>query len=474
MPDPSHLAELPLMVAGIPEPVVAVLRRAGLPVRELPKVTLAAEGCGRFLLFDARVPASVTRMRTARKQGLEAIDLAEIDRSLPGGLWDFDDDPASAANSLRHGPKAFLEQLKLRLESLGGVWLRIAEYPYPYRSALAVGIVHGDAPVPQPYFCGIPLTHFLGSRLREEELRGLWFADPHELGWAVDGDDVEATPRKTQSRWRTRMDRYRDAGRAVQGYRCEPRVAGLPSLTEQVRMGLRYRVECRRPSAPSPGSMWEYNKGEQIRLTLEDAALLSDGSSEPAPGTLLRLEQEGRKRGRLEPDHVLNSSVIALPSALRPLLLSRISTSQSFEAWFRQRVEQGVPMFLEVAAELADFPGLQRLAALADSSLFLWKCTFSQFARWQLARQLACATVRRTAEGYELHLPQGATEAGFAVELWRGEHVARLPLTGADLSIADEGILYQPADGACPGGTITPASSNDPRPATLRRTGSTG
>lgn len=474
MPDWSHLAELPLMVSGIPESVVAVLRRAGLPVRDLPKVALAAEGCGRFLLFDARVPASVTRMRSARKQGLEPIDLAEIDRSLPGGLWDFDDDPASAANSLRTGPKAFLEQLKLRLESLGGVWLRIAEYPYPYRSALAVGIVHGDAPVPQPYFSGLALTHFLGSRLREEELRGLWFADPHELGWAVDGDDVEPTPRKTQSRWRTRMDRYRDAGRAVHGYRCEPRVAGLPSLTEQVRLGLRYRVECARPASASPVPMWDYNKGEQIRLTLEDATLVSEGVSQTSPGTVLRLDREGRTPGRLQPDHVLNSSVIALPSAPRLSLLSRITSSRSFEAWFRQRVEQGGPMFLEVAAELADFPGLQRLATLADDSPFLWKCTFSQFARWQLARRLTCATVRRTGRGYEVHLPQGATEPGFAVELWRGGHVARLPLTSADLSIADEGVLYQSAEGACPGGTIAPVPANDPRPATLRRTGSTG
>jgi hypothetical protein len=478
MVDSAHLPELPLMVAGVPEPVVAVLRRTGLPTKELPKIPLAADGTGRFLLFDSRVPSSVTRMRTARKQGLEPIDLAEIDTSLPGGLWDFEDDPGSASHSLKNGPKAFLEQLKLRLESLGGVWLRIADYPYPFRSALAVGIVHGESPVPQPYACGITLTHFLGSRLREEDLRGLWFADPHELGWAVDGDDIEATSRKTQSRWRTRMDRFREAGREIEGYRCEPRSAGLPSLAEQVRLGLRYRVECER-AVSSGRPAWDFDKGEQVRLSLEDASRLMDGSPGDALGTVLRLDHESRRAGRLDADHVLNSSVIALPSALRPVLLSRIASSRSFEEWFRTRVESGAPMFLEVAAELADFPGLQKLAILADGSPFLWKCTFSQFARWQMARRRTCAVVRRTGEGYEVQLPRDVTAGGFAAvgftaELWRGGHVARLPLASEGLSIPDEGVLYQPAEGACPGGTSVPATPREVRPTGLRKTGSNG
>ncbi len=121
-----------------------------------------------------------------------------------------------------------------------------------------------------------------------------------------------------------------------------------------------------------------------------------DGISGDAPGTVLRLDHESRRAGRLDADHVLNSSVIALPSALRPVLLSRITSSRAFEEWFRSRAESGTPMFLEVAAELADFPGLQKLAILADGSPFLWKCTFSQFARWQLVRRRTCAVVRRT------------------------------------------------------------------------------
>ncbi len=79
-------------------------------------------------------------------------------------------------------------------------------------------------------------------------------------------------------------------------------------------------------------------------------------------------------------------------------------------------------------------------------------------------------------EGYEVQLPRdvaaGAFAAGgFTAELWRGGHVARLPLLSEGLSIPHEGILYQPAEGACPGGTSVPTPPREVLPAVLRKNG---
>ncbi len=263
MVDFAQLPELPLMVAGVPEPIVAVLRRTGLPTKELPKIPLAAEGTGRFLLFDSRVPSSVTRMRTARKQGLEPIDLSEIDRSLPAAYGILRTIPGRHPTRSRTARRRFWNSSNCVWKvwegcGCGSPTTRTRSDPR-WRS----GSCMASLPCHKPYACGITLTHFLGSRLREEDLRGLWFADPHELGWAVDGDDIEATSRKTQSRWRTRMDRFREAGREIEGYRCEPRSAACPVSRNRCGSVLRYRVECER-AVSSGRPAWDFDKGSRF------------------------------------------------------------------------------------------------------------------------------------------------------------------------------------------------------------------
>src|SRR5258708_2809982 len=73
-----QLPELPLMLAGVPRAVEALLHEAGVPAEALPKVPLLAAGVGRFVLYDSKNTRSAARARRAASCGLKPIDLHEF------------------------------------------------------------------------------------------------------------------------------------------------------------------------------------------------------------------------------------------------------------------------------------------------------------------------------------------------------------------------------------------------------------
>jgi hypothetical protein len=121
------LLQLPLLVAGITAPTEELLRMVGVPVvtcnAEIAAEVLAeTDGC-RFLITDSRLPHGLRGLRTAASQQ-QTIDLA----SLAAG-----EAKATAADV----PELeIIRSLKARIEELGGVWLRISEWPYPYQHAV--------------------------------------------------------------------------------------------------------------------------------------------------------------------------------------------------------------------------------------------------------------------------------------------------------------------------------------------------
>jgi len=94
------------------------------------------------VLFDSRNPARRQAARTALGARARTIDVCSLHhRGTSSG---------GAANPAAHMTAAldqrrtadFHARLKQRLEKLGGVWLRISEFPFPYRSVLCIA---GDA-----------------------------------------------------------------------------------------------------------------------------------------------------------------------------------------------------------------------------------------------------------------------------------------------------------------------------------------
>src|SRR5262249_44380628 len=144
--------------------------------------------------------------------GLKTIDLRDIvpsSTSLPalsvagdGLSWP---GPESSA-------REFLERLKAEIESRGGVWVRLADYPFPYQSAICLGIEHLSEELAG--FAAIAATlpgkatHFVSSRLRPDRLAFLSQVGSVDLGWEILPEDCERSARRTLSHWTTRMQRF--------------------------------------------------------------------------------------------------------------------------------------------------------------------------------------------------------------------------------------------------------------------------
>src|SRR5262245_23645767 len=143
MAEPLQLPELPLMLAGIPRSVESLLREAGIPAEPLPQLPLLAAGAGRFVLRDGRGPRASCGARRAAGQGLRPIDIQEF---LPdaGEFEPQNDELARGWRPAmpRSAARAFLERLKAGVEARGGVWVRLADYQFPFQRAICLGVDH--------------------------------------------------------------------------------------------------------------------------------------------------------------------------------------------------------------------------------------------------------------------------------------------------------------------------------------------
>ena len=141
MADRRTHVELPLLLAGITEPVEETLRLAGIPIARLSAETSGGIGrpaaAGRFVLFDSRVSSPRLDTKAAKLCGLTTIDVSTLG-SRAG-------DPFTGkGRTTRRGESgngraeevAFLIRLKREIESAGGVWLRVADFPFPYQHVL--------------------------------------------------------------------------------------------------------------------------------------------------------------------------------------------------------------------------------------------------------------------------------------------------------------------------------------------------
>ena len=440
-----ELPLLPLMTAGLPPAVSRILRQVGLPCADLSRLALSAEGTGRFVLYDSRSSDSLQRVRAVRRQGLKPIDFAEIDRSVSGGLGLLTGNESGVVRAYDEQEliSIFLRELKLRLEAAGGLWLRLADFPFPYRAGLAVAI---DQPEPSRWLpAAIPTTCFVSPKLRDEDLKGLLLAPSVELAWKVGPGDLEPTPRKTITHWRTRLDRFSRSGWAVSGLRLSEPLAGLPRAAELLRMGFAYTS-----LAATPGLGTSLHAGlvasELPTFPLERIES-TPGRSEP--GSWITLGAEAARAGTLDASHVLSPLT---PTAKRPT--PAVVPSVFPEARLLTDLRAGRLALVELAGAEADEGSLVRLRQFAQQIPLVWTCTLSQLARWMKRRSQARLVVWRRDGGYEVQLDGAIGGDGhLGLELWRGAHQAHLPLVTSVLPIADEGLLFQTPESS-PGGWL--------------------
>ncbi|RPI80623.1 MAG: hypothetical protein EHM42_11870, partial [Planctomycetaceae bacterium] len=213
MSDSAALPELPLMLADLPRGVERLLRDAGVPAAPLPREALAAAGAGRFVLFDSSRRASVAQWNAARAQGLQGIDLRELCTRC---------DELESVAPIPHGhgwteaAGRLLARLKSAIEHSGGIWARLADFPFPYQSALCLAVEYSEEFSGElaGFSTGLPpeTTHFVPSRYRPIAAEFGTAGPPAQVGWRVGPEDCLSSSRRTVSHWKTRLDRFHEAG----------------------------------------------------------------------------------------------------------------------------------------------------------------------------------------------------------------------------------------------------------------------
>jgi hypothetical protein len=162
----AKILELPLGLVGISDQASGWLRQAGIPVVRLgqesalesafglkTKMPQSLAGPMRCLLFDSRDLWSRSLVKNWQQNSQLKIDVAPL----------FGFPPKPKRRSKSPAPSTvrlvFLEELKSTLELKGGLWARLADYPFPYQG---VGCLNGEQ-----FIAGFPQ---LGPKNRADRL----------------------------------------------------------------------------------------------------------------------------------------------------------------------------------------------------------------------------------------------------------------------------------------------------------------
>jgi hypothetical protein len=132
----SATISLPVLTLGLPSRVTGWLLDAGLPVRGL-ETSLVRRGISpagaetSIVLFDSRNASARTDAEAAEALGYETIDAARL-MSSPAA----DDDPELTVIPVADPRRRFLDGLRPAIEAAGGLWVRVGDFPHPYRWAV--------------------------------------------------------------------------------------------------------------------------------------------------------------------------------------------------------------------------------------------------------------------------------------------------------------------------------------------------
>lgn len=146
----AGLAELPLLVADVPQGLRQALSQEGVPWRDY----VPGSRAGRFVLYDS------SRLTPRLCDGQVPIDVGVLSRGQSGNSFDALTDERAARIAWPIGRltveetvarvdraavrQQLLRELRTKLEAAGGLWLRISAFPYPYQTAFNFRIDHDE------------------------------------------------------------------------------------------------------------------------------------------------------------------------------------------------------------------------------------------------------------------------------------------------------------------------------------------
>ncbi|HLA85784.1 MAG TPA: hypothetical protein VJL29_13420 [Thermoguttaceae bacterium] len=428
----KSLPLLPLVLDAVPEGLGEMLVQEGVPFCDRAKRPLA----GRFVLFDSR------RKTRESSFGQTWIDVAGLGQSTSGeglnsladggagrhewrvGGWTLTEEIARVDR--RAVRRRVLGRLREAIEAAGGVWLCVSPYPFPYRSAFNFRFDHDEYDARD--FAAVMrairgyetwTSHFVNAAGHKsagsawDALRGL---DVGSHGY-------------WHHTYRTIEDNARNILRGIEAIRrmgIEPRGFAAPhgrfgpaldtalrvlEISHSGEFGLAYDEL---PFCPSPGGTLQV----------------------PVHPVCLGLFLEAAQRESHDPRSTLEAR----------RRHAAATAAEYFEKLISQRCRAGEPVFLygHPDGRLGRYPGvLKRVFRAADSQAGLWKTTQSGWVEWWHARRALNLKVTEDQGQYVVTANDCPANLDFAIEYWRGRHVALMPLAGPEVRFSPAALAYE-------------------------------
>ena len=418
---------LPLILDDVPVGLRRALAQEGIPVRN----RRPGPPEGRFLLFDSR---RTTRPAPAAGQIAVDIDpLREVCDADPfealldqraarcqwqiGGLTVGEEVARVDKRTLR---RQIIEPLRQRIEEAGGIWLRVAAFPFPYRSALNFRIDYDQYEPPD--FDAVLQTIAGNEQATSHFVSGSAYEGAGEALARLRGLDV-GSHGYWHHVYRTREENLRNVGRGIEVLRSggiEP--SGFAGPHGRFNRKLLSALKALGVSHSS-----------EFGLAYDELPFF------PAGADVLQI-----------PIHPVSLGIFLEAATPDGEAVAADRAAEYFEELAQARYRAGEPVFFygHPTGRLGRYPQvLSRVFQTASVFGAIWRTTLSGFADWWRARAGVKLTVTRRDDEFVVTTDGKLPAYRLGVEYWRGRHVALMPMDGHVVRFSPQALAYESRGG---------------------------
>jgi peptidoglycan/xylan/chitin deacetylase (PgdA/CDA1 family) len=425
------LASLPLLLWKTPPGLELILAQEGMAFETVKDPHPFSFRGGRFVLYDSRV-VSPPSLRSLLSPDHIAIDIdslrggepvdpfeALIDDRAAIGSWTVG--PWKLSERVARFPKAWIRRrligkLREAVTRSGGVWIRLAPFPHPYRAGFSLR-VDLDEPVPEDYHrfakARAPLdgccTHFLSTNAYTDIPSVLSDLRQHDTQSHGHFHHVYREPEANRVNLERAHRILRSSGFEPVGF-AAPHGRWRLSLDDQLEdMGYLYSSDFQLGHDDFPFYPW---KGDRFSRILQipvhpvcEGLLIEAGARDPA--------------------------IIA--DYFRRVLGAKFNAGELAVVYGHP--ERRLGRMPEVMTALVEATSSQPL---------VWRANFTEVARWWRWRaERRWLVIAHDDHRLEIQFDEWDTEYDFAVEIHRGRFYCSLPVTGPRMSLGLADLVYE-------------------------------